>query len=536
MSRNRTPIRGGRRLGRRSRGQQTEQPAAPAPPSGDLQQMLDRIRSESGDSPDIIIRRLNIGKQGNKEVAIIYLDGLVDNQQVNENVAGALLKLASNPVNPEQGGSWVDMIIHQVVQTGGAFAEDKWQEIILSILSGNTAILVEGSTQAVICITQGGAWRSVSEPTSQLVVRGPKDCFIESISTNISLIRRRIKSSKLHLETLRIGELSHTQIGLMYMEGVADKDLIAEVKERLHSIKTNGVLESAYIEEFIEDKVFTPFPTIFNTERPDVAASNLMEGRVVLLVEGTPFVLILPTVLAQFFQSAEDYSQRFDISILMRFVRYLSFLVLLLGPSIYIALTTFHYQMLPTQLLISLVAQREGVPFPAFVEAVLMEVAFEILREAGVRMPRAVGQTVSIVGALILGQAVVEAGIITPVMVIVVALTGIASFAIPAYNLAIAGRLIRFSFMVLAAMFGLYGITLGMIVLVAHMASLRSFGVPYLAPLTPFMLRDNKDTLLRFPMPFMNKRTQVISGDERDLNNKEIKKSDSSDPSPKKGS
>ena len=192
------------------------------------------------------------------------------------------------------------------------------------------------------------------------------------------------------------------------------------------------------------------------------------------------------------FPIPEDYAQRFDIAIVMRIVRYLSFIILILGPSVYIALTTFHYEMVPTLLLISLVAQREGVPFPAFVEAMLMEIVFEILREAGVRMPRAIGQTVSVVGALILGQAVVEAGLITPAMVIVVALTGIASFAIPAYNLSIAGRLIRFAFMVLAGLFGFYGLTLGLIILVAHMNSLRSFGVPYLSPISPFRLRNQK--------------------------------------------
>lgn len=234
-----------------------------------------------------------------------------------------------------------------------------------------------------------------------------------------------------------------------------------------------------------------------------MAAGNLLEGRVVIIVDGTPFVLILPAVFTQFFQSAEDYSQRFDITILMRLVRYLSFLVLILGPSVYLALTTYHYEMIPTTLLINLLSQRENVPFPAFVELLLMEMAFEILREAGVRMPRAIGQTVSVVGALILGTAVVEAGIITPIMVIVVALTGIASFALPAYNLAIAGRIIRFAFLIMASIFGFYGITLGLILLVAHMSSLRSFGVPYLFPFVPLSIKSQKDTLFRLPLWLM---------------------------------
>lgn len=293
----------------------------------------------------------------------------------------------------------------------------------------------------------------------------------------------------------------------MYVKGKADPGIVREIKDRLNRIEIEGILESAYIEEFIQDKTITPFPTIYNTERPDDATSKLLEGRIVVLVDGTPFVLVLPTVFAHFFQSPEDYAQRFDIAIVMRLVRYISFIILILGPSVYIALTTFHYEMVPTQLLISLVAQREGVPFPAFIEAMLMEVVFEILREAGVRMPRAIGQTVSVVGALILGQAVVEAGLITPAMVIVVALTGIASFTLPAYNLSIAGRLIRFGFMVLSGMFGFYGLTLGVIVLIAHMNSLRSFGVPFMSPISPFRLRNQKDAIIC--LPFQPLQTQA---------------------------
>ncbi|WNS45764.1 spore germination protein [Paenibacillus sp. MMS20-IR301] len=392
------------------------------------------------------------------------------------------------------------LLLSRALEIGDAVLIEEWKEMMLAILSGDTAILLEGYRTAIICETRGGEQRAVSEPTSQLVVRGSKDGFVESAATNIALIRRRIKSPKLHLEYMKVGTETQTHVALMYMKGIAGEELVQEVRDRLRKISIDEVLESGFIEELIQDKTFTPFPTIYNTERPDVAAGNLLEGRAVVIVDGTPFVLILPAVFTQFFQSAEDYSQRFDIAILMRLVRYMSFIVLLLGPSVYIALTTYHYEMIPTTLLINLLSQRENVPFPAFVEVLLMETAFEILREAGVRMPRVIGQTVSVVGALILGTAVVEAGIITPIIVIVVALTGIASFAIPAYNMAIAGRIIRFAFVVLGSMFGFYGITLGLIVLVAHMNSLRSFGIPYLSPFVPLSVKGQKDTLLRLPL------------------------------------
>ncbi|SDL05335.1 spore germination protein [Paenibacillus jilunlii] len=479
--------------------------------SFELSESLAGIQSELGNSPDLIIRQIQLGGPLRIQAAAVHLSGLADTSAVNQFVIGSLLgNMEGLFMDSEEGG--IDegrlpaMILNRALEIGEAEIKEEWKEMMLAVLSGDTVILLDGYATSILCATRGGEWRSVGEPSSQLVVRGPKDGFVESVATNISLIRRRIKSPKLHLEYMKIGSETQTLVALMYVKDIAGEDLISEVRERLGKIAMNEVLESGYIEELIQDKTFTPFPTIYNTERPDVAAGNLLEGRVVIIVDGTPFVLILPAVFTQFFQSAEDYSQRFDIAILMRVVRYMSFIVLILGPSVYISLTTYHYEMIPTTLLINLLAQRENVPFPALVEALLMEGAFEILREAGVRMPRVIGQTVSVVGALILGSAVVEAGIITPIMVIVVALTGIASFAIPAYNMSIAGRLIRFAFLLLAGMFGFYGVILGLIVMVAHMNSLRSFGVPYLSPFVPLSVKGQKDTILRLPLWLMTPR------------------------------
>lgn len=463
-----------------------------------LKESIENIQSELGDSPDLKVRKIQIGGDNPVQAAAVHLSGLSDTTAVNEFVVGSLLEnTKSLPADREDLPA---QILSRALVIGEADVKEDWNDIMLSVLSGDTAILLDGYTAAIMCETRGGEWRSVTEPTSQVVVRGPKDGFVESIGTNVSLIRRRIKSPKLRLEYMKIGTETQTHIGLMYMNEIASEDLVREVRQRLEKIMIDEVLESGYLEELIQDKTITPFPTIYNTERPDVAVGNLLEGRVILIVDGTPFVLVLPAVFTQYFQSAEDYSQRYDIAILMRIIRYLSFIVLILGPSVYIALTTYHYEMIPTTLLINLLSQRENVPFPAFVEAIIMEGAFEILREAGVRMPRAIGQTVSVVGALILGSAVVEAGIITPIMVIVVALTGIASFAVPAYNMAIAGRIIRFGFLLLAGVFGFYGITLGLIVLVAHMNSLRSFGIPFLSPFVPMSAQGQKDTLLRLPL------------------------------------
>lgn len=500
--------------------------------TGDLQVLLDRIVEESGHSPDIVVRHLKLGGdvQAPVKAAVVYLNALSNQQMINNFVIKPLMGLDQEKVKSYPTDRLMKYILEDALSLGETSVVKEWNDIMLAVLSGDTVLLVEGSDQGIVTGTAGGEWRAVNEPTSQLVVRGPKDSFVESIATNISLIRRRIKSPNLWLESMKIGSVTHTHVAIMYLKGSADPALVEEIRQRLKGIRIDGILESAYIEEFIQDKTVTPFPTVFNTERPDVAAGNLLEGRVVILVDGTPYTLILPTVFAQFMQSPEDYAQRFDISILMRIIRYICFVILLLGPAVYVALTTFHYEMIPTLLLVSLMAQREGVPFPAFVEAVIMEVVFEILREAGVRMPRAIGQTVSIVGALILGQAVVEAGVITPIMVIVVALTGIASFALPSYNLSIAGRLFRFYFLVLAGLFGFYGITLGLIMLIAHMNSIRSFGVPYLSPFSPFVPQAQKDAILRLPI-WLHGWKPLMSSSQRDMKKtKEIKPLASGEP------
>jgi spore germination protein KA len=310
---------------------------------------------------------------------------------------------------------------------------------------------------------------------------------------------------------MKIGSVSKTDVSIVYIKGIAKDEIVKEIRSRLDRIEIDSILESGYIEQLIEDQSMTTFPTLYHTERPDMVAGNLLEGRVAIVVNGTPFVLLAPTVFIQFFQSVEDYYGRADIATALRFLRILIFFISIIGPASYIAGTTFHQEMIPTQLLIAIAAQRETVPFPAFIEALIMEVAFEILREAGVRMPRAVGSAISIVGALVIGQAAVQAGIVSPAMVIVVAITAIANFATPAFAIAISARLLRFIFMVAAATFGFYGIMLGILLLAVHLTSIRSFGVPYLAPMAPLIPANLGDTIVRLPMWAQKTRPKLIA-------------------------
>lgn len=308
------------------------------------------------------------------------------------------------------------------------------------------------------------------------------------------------------MEQKTVGRLSKTDLVITYIEGIAEDSLIQEIHDRIDRIDIDAIVESGYIEELIDDNPFSVFPLVGHTERPDRVVGNLLEGNVGIIIDNTPFCLIAPQTFFQLIQSPEDYYQRYITASFIRMLRYLNLIISLLLPSIYIAVTTFHQEMLPTSLLLSLAAAREATPFPALIEALMMEIAFEGLREAGVRLPRAVGSAVSIVGALVIGQAAVEAGIVSSPMVIIVATTGIASFIIPGYEQANSIRILRFPMMFLAGFMGLYGIFLGVLILQIYILRLRSFGVSYFSPVAPLEVSNLKDIFVRAPWWAMKRR------------------------------
>lgn len=471
----------------------------------DLEDQIAHIRRLFGNSADLSIRRFNFTPDGRTDAVMIYIEGLNEPLMIAstlESVTRWLENIQTRKVRSAE--QWKTQLLHAPFADTVVDARED-DQVSAAILSGSSLILFAQYPYALTLNTKGGEQRSVDEPETQSLVRGPREGFTESLRTNTSLIRRRIQDTRLRVENRKIGAYSHTDIAILYIDGLADDSLVEEVRRRLDQIDIDAILESAYIEEFIQDETMTPFPTIFSTERPDVTCAAILEGRVAIICNGTPFVLMMPALFVSFFQTAEDYYHRSDFG-LLRLLRLLAFGIAVLAPSFYIALTTFHQEMLPTQLLISLAAQREGIPFPAFIEAMILESTFEILREAGIRMPKTVGQAVSIVGAIVLGEAAVAAGLVSPAMVIVVSLTAIANFTIPQFDMAIAVRIIRFGYMMLAASFGLFGISIGVVLLAMHLCSLTSFGVPYMSPLAPMQLSDQKDTLLRMPMWMMRTR------------------------------
>ncbi|GMG76823.1 spore germination protein GerKA [Priestia megaterium] len=470
---------------------------------------LDTIHQKTGNSPDVVIRHLKMGSNSDIETAIIYVEGIVDNQSIQEFLLESMMKDDKKSILNEHNA--LDLISEDMMTIGNVSSIHNWDDLFSTLMAGDTLVLVDGINQALSASTKGGETRTISESNTQMVVRGPKGAFTESIGTNTAMVRRIIKTPDLWTESFKIGRATNTDVSLMYIHGIANNEVIQEIRQRLNKIDIDSILESGYIEQLIEDQTATPFPTIYNTERPDVVAGNLLEGRIAIFVDGTPFVLIAPALFIQFFQSAEDYYARFDIATSIRLLRIAMFLISLIAPATYVAVTTFHQEMVPTTLIVAIAAQRESVPFPAFVEALLMEVTFEILREAGIRLPKAIGSAVSIVGALVIGQAAVQAGIVSPAMVIIVSITAIASFATPSFDMAISARLIRFLFMLGAATFGFYGIILCLLMMVVHLCSLRSFGVPYMAPFAPFIPVNNGDTVVRLPWWTLRQRPRLIS-------------------------
>lgn len=472
----------------------------------ELERMVDQITNDLGHSDDLVIRYVPMDNIEDRSVAaIIYIDGISDSVAINRYLIELMNHLVARDTfldaHDEKSGTapCSELIRNMLFSMGPIKTVKSLGFLFQNLLNGEAIVLIHGSDVAYCADVRQFKDRNISESANQTAIRGPRESFNETLRTNTALIRRKIKDPRLRLETLTVGEITKTNITLMYIQEMVKPQVLEEARKRIEAIRIDSILESGYIEELIEDAKYSLFPTIYNTELPDNVAGQLLEGRIAILVDGTPNVLVVPTQFTAFLQSAEDYYQRAVYASLLRVLRFASLFISLLLPSLYIAVSTFHRDMLPTSLLISLAAQREGVPFPAFVEAFAMEVMFEILREAGLRMPRPIGQAVSVVGTLVIGQAAVEAGIVSAAMVIIVSVTAISTFTLPAYSMSIPIRILRFIFMAAAATFGLFGIVMCLFIMLLHLCSLRSFGEPYMAPFGPYQQSDLGDVIVRLP-------------------------------------
>ncbi|AJS58838.1 spore germination protein [Paenibacillus sp. IHBB 10380] len=390
------------------------------------------------------------------------------------------------------------------------------QELVSDILMGSTALLMDGIAEVLLLGTATGKKRSIEEPLSEGLLRGPRVGFTEILSDNTALLRRHGKNESLEMIKFQVGSRAKKDLVVAYMKDIVNSDLLEEIKRRIEAINMDYLPESGYVEQLIEDNTLSPFQQVQNTERPDRVINSLLEGRVAILLDGSPFALIVPVTFSMLLQSPEDYYERWIPGTLLRMLRFLATFFALFAPALYISFISYHPGLIPTKLVMSIIEARQGVPFPSLIEALIMETSIEILREAGVRLPKPIGPAMGIVGGLIIGDAAVNAGLVSPFLVIVVAVTAISSFAIPTYSAGITLRLLRFLAMFCAAVLGAYGTILFFLLLFSHLVKLKSFGVPYISPAAPYRLDDWKDFIFRLPFKVMKRRPLMMKTKDSD--------------------
>lgn len=460
---------------------------------GDISASLARNREwadQQFQKCDDILKRQVFLEDGKQEGLLIYVEVAVSNLMLEEHVIGL-----------------------SDVQPLGTYEEAQ-----AALLAGNGLLFLEGDDQAYKISSKGYPGLGVSKAESEKVMRGSKEGFTESEKLNVALIRKRIRDPRMKVEEQQIGTRSHTMTALVYMEDLVYPDLLQTIKERMEAYELDGILDSGMLEQLTEKHWLSPFPQFQATERPDRAASAVLEGRVVLVTDHSPTVLVFPSDYNSFFQTSDDWYNRFEIATFARMLRFFAAILAMSFPAIYVAVTTWHTSLLPTNLVLSMAEARQGVPFPSLGEVLLMEISFELIREAGIRLPGPIGNTIGIVGGLIIGQSAVAANVVSPIVVIVVAFTALCSFAIPNEEFSSAFRLLKYGCIFMGAWLGLYGVLLSYLWVLIHLSHLNSFGIPYLMPYVASDLNnyeDKRDSLIRYPFRMLRRRPIFARRDAR---------------------
>ncbi len=473
--------------------------------STDLKQNEKRVREMIEGCDDILFRPMKLGK--NKEIScfLIYIEVAASNMMLEDSVIG---KMLNHMWEMDESG------IQKAIEENSLGVSDtkelvSMDEAMAAMLAGNVVLFVDYFDKAIKIGSKGYPGTGVMKADSEKVLRGSKEAFSESVKVNTALIRKRVRDTALKVKETPLGKYSNTMCAMVYVDGLVYPPILENLEKRLEDFEIDGVLDGGVIEHLTADLKYSPFPQYQATERPDRAAMAVLEGRVVLVCDNSPEALVLPATCNSLFQTSDDYYRHFAIVSFLRIIRYMGAFLAVSLPGLYLAAVNFHTQLLPTNLIFSLAEAREGVPFPALVEVLLLELSFELLREAGLRMPGPIGNTIGIVGGLIIGQAAVSANIVSPVVVVVVALTALGSFAVPNEELSEALRLLKYLMLVLCAGFGILGIMFGWLLVLIHLAGLKSFGVSYLMP---FAGKDAnpegeaRESILRAPLSRMWKR------------------------------
>ena len=471
--------------------------------SGNLKENITYIGQVMKECNDLVEKQFKIGQDHEISMYVVYMDGLVDTEMLQESVIRPLLLESFRQ-------EW-RAIDQYVIES----ADWKWittmEDAMTAVLSGNTVLFLDGEKRAVFVSSKSFPTRGVQNADQEVTIVGPKDSFTESLRTNTALIRRRIRDTRLKVIQKQIGTRSKTDYALMYIEDLVQKDILNKIQKQLEQICVDGIFDNGMLEQYLEKDSKTPFPTYQLTQRPDKVASSMMEGRIAVVLDNSPMVLLLPVTLNVFFQASDDYYNRWEITTFVRILRYIAAIISVGLPGFYVAIAGFHPEVLPTPFLLALISAREGVPFPVIVEVLLMEVSFELLREAGIRLPGQLGGTMGVVGGLIVGQAAVDAHLVSTIVVIVVALTAIATFSIPNELFTSAFRLMKFFLIIMCTLWGLYGFFLGFLAMFIHLFYLENYGVPYAHPMVEEKGRLStvfQDFMIRYPLKRMKYRPE----------------------------
>ncbi|MEG0025943.1 MAG: spore germination protein [Bacilli bacterium] len=469
-----------------------------------IEEIINRLKQETNYITDIIYRLKIIKK---KKIYIIYNEPLVSSDRISDFIIRSLTNLDKKKINPKN----ILKVIENDISNFKVTLIDNYDDLCLYIHRGFTVILIDGEEQGLILETKGNIKRSIATPIAENTLRGARDAFVEDYQTNIGLIKKRIKSNNLWMNNASLGKYTKTQIGILAINGVVKNDLFKKVCKRLKKINIDGVINSDIIKNLIEQENKSPFPTVITTERPDIVCQALLNGKVVIIVDNSPYALIIPGFLNDFFKTTEDiYGKSINVSF-TRILKCLAFIIALLCPAIYISLITYNQEMIPTELLVNFATQRDGVPFPAFFEATIMIISFEILRESDLRVPSFSGSALSIVGALILGEAAVNAGIVSPIMIIIIAITAISSLPFTEPDLINSLRWYRLFFMIGASFLGIVGVVAAFIYFLIKLSSLETFGKPYLMPYVPTSIIGLKNSFIKFPVKKQTNRLPYLS-------------------------
>ncbi|MCB2352835.1 spore germination protein [Clostridium estertheticum] len=472
--------------------------------NGDLTGNIDLIRNGLGTQSPMVVKHFYIGTDKPLEAVIIYVNGLVNKDIIDRDILNPLMIHIGENLNGKENIG--DYLCKRYISMSNTLVETDLNVVMNHLKRGKSAVLINGALEVIVADTAGGVQRAIIEPMNETAAKGPRDGFVENLDTNISIIRRKVKDKHLTIELFSIGRRLQSDVAMIYISDIADKKVVDELRKRIEAVDVDAVISAGKLEQYIEDYVYTVFPQAFSTERPDRAIGNMLEGKIVLVTEGTPMVLTYPAIFMQFFQAEEDYTERTLVASFVRLLRILAAIIVVTLPSIYLTLIKFNVELIPIKFVAPIVQSRVGIALTPFLEIMAMEMVVEFLREGGLRLPTKIAQTLSLVGGIIIGDTAIQSKMVSPTTLLIVGITVITTFLIPNYDMSLSIRLLRFPMLILANVMGIFGIAVGWFLILVHLSSLDSLGVPYFE----FHKADMKDTFIRAPLWKMNKRPEGI--------------------------